>query len=165
MGDLNYNKDLKIEADALDVEWVRQPELFMRYSEHCARSRTECDKAKEQLDVVRAEADLEIRSKYEKKPSEAQIANEVLLHPKVRGATEAWNQAKHQQDLMLAAVRAFDQRKSALENLVRLAGQGYYAGPQVGAEELKTLSQRIAERQQDNREGANEKLRTRRRRV
>jgi hypothetical protein len=30
-----------------------------------------------------------------------------------------------------AAVNAFEQRKSALENLVRLFGQSYFAGPKM----------------------------------
>ena len=51
--------------------------------------------------------------------------------------------AQYELEVMGAAVRALDQKKSALENLVRLQGQNYFAGPSVprtiGAEWVKEV--------------------------
>ena len=144
---MDYAKDISINPDALDVEWLRQPELFLEVSQEAAAARKAMDAAKENVDVVKADIDKEIRAKpYEKKPTEAQIASEVLLHTAVGDAMAQYNKCRYEYDLLTAAVRAFDQRKAALENLVRLLGQEYFAGPaaprNLGAEMAKAQTAR-----------------------
>jgi len=29
---LNYENDVKIECDALDIEWLKQPQLYIKYA-------------------------------------------------------------------------------------------------------------------------------------
>ena len=128
--EFDYATEIKIDPNALDVEWLEQPQLFMKYAEAAVNARTVMDRAKENLDVCRAELDLEVRSKFEKKPTESQIANTIITEDRYKEENMKYIEAKHEYDILSAAVRAFDQKKSALENLVRLQGQQYFAGPQ-----------------------------------
>lgn len=132
--ELNYEEDLSIDHNALDVEFLLQPQLFMKYSEMAADARLEVDRAKELLDVVRAECDQEIRENANREASkvtEAFINNQIVLHPRYREAAENLNILRHKLEILLSAVKAFDQRKSSLENLVKLYQGSYFAGPLV----------------------------------
>lgn len=135
MGKLNYEQDIRIDETALDIEWLEQPQLMLKYAKELAwRSRT-VDEAKERIDVVRAEVDRKIRAYPEKygleKITEAVVQNTILLQPEYKDALKEYNDERYEYDITRAAVRAFEQRKDALENLVRLHGQQYFAGPRM----------------------------------
>ena len=55
----------------------------------------------------------------------------MLATLKYKKANEEFLNAKYEVDVAQAAVVAMSQRKDALENLVRLHGQQYFAGPKV----------------------------------
>ena len=132
----NLEKDIQIDPNALDVEWMRQPEIYLKYAEESAKAQSEADRAKDKLEVVEAEVDAEVRMQYSdtKKPTETQIAGIVLTNQRVILAKESLIQAKERASLLSSAVKAFDQRKNALENLVRLWAGSYFAGPSVPRE-------------------------------
>jgi len=130
----DYYADIEIEKDALDEEWIKQPMLFFRYSEKCSEARREMDLAKEELDLVRADLDRRIREAPGDfglaKATETAISNAILLHEDYKAASRKLIKARHTWDLLSKAVQAFDQKKAALENLVRLLSLGYFADPQ-----------------------------------
>lgn len=132
---MNYEKDITIDEAALDVEWLEQPRLMMQYARHAAQMKMDMDYAKEQLDLVQAELDKAIRTDPEKygleKITESAVRNTILTQKMYKDSNSAYLDAKFEYDVAMGAVRAFDQRKSALENLVRLHGQQYFAGPSV----------------------------------
>ena len=131
----NFNEELAINPDALDVEWLMQPQLFMKYAEALADAEVAVDRAKEKLELARAETDSDVRGNIEaytgstKKPTEAVISALITQHPDYKDALSKFNEAKSTAKIMVMAVRAFDQRKTALENLVRLHGQSYFSSP------------------------------------
>ena len=131
--DLDYEDDILIDPDRLDVEWINQPVLFNQYSRKCAEAKRQLDEVKSNLDVVRAETAKKVRSdpkKYKiEKVTESQINDAVMTSVKYMQANDELIEARFEADLLLSAVRAFDQRKTALENLVRLLGQDYFAAP------------------------------------
>ena len=154
MSGFNFSEDIKIDPNALDVEWLKQPQLFLAVAEEAAYAREKMDRAKEKFDVARAELASDIRSKPDtydivkltegslnevlavtlgsnnkrKRDKQPLVENNTLqLHYKE--ANEEYIKARTEHELTVAAVRAFDQRKVALENLVRLQGQSYFAGP------------------------------------
>jgi hypothetical protein len=152
---MNYEQDLKIDAEALDKEWLHQPVLFMQYAAESAAAQDRLGRAKESLDVVKAEQDSLIRSQpSDKKPTEAAIAGMVLQTREYQEANERYLAAKLEYDLCQAAVRAMDQRKSALENLVRLLGASYFAAPaeprDLGREWVKEAREQAREEVRDN---------------
>lgn len=132
---MDYEKDIKIDEDALDVEWLGQASLLIRYARNAAQARMDLDKAKEALDVVKAELDAAIRKEPDKykieKITEAVVGNTIILQPKYKETNERYLKAKYEADIAQGAVNAVNQRKDALENLVRLYGQQYFAGPKM----------------------------------
>ena len=133
---LDYERDIQIDHNALDVEWVRQSELMYRYTKHAAQTRATMDEAKERLDVVKARLDAAIRENPPKygldgRVTEAAIQNAILLQREYEEASHEYAETRYENDIAQGAVRAIDQRKTALENLVRLLGMSYFAGPQA----------------------------------
>ena len=132
---MDYEKDIRIDETALDIEWLEQPRLFMQYARHSAEASRDLDKAKENLDIVKAEIDLKIRSNPEKygleKVTETAIQNTILTNKQYQETNQAMLDARYEAEMAKGAVRAMEQRKDALENLVRLHGQQYFAGPKV----------------------------------
>jgi hypothetical protein len=133
--ELNYEKDIRIDPEALDVEWLNQPHLFLTYARNSANMRKSLDEAKQSLDIAKAEADKKIRTNPEKygleKITESVVANAILIENGYKAAFQEYLDAKYEADMASAAVQAMEQKKSALENLVRLYGQSYFAGPKV----------------------------------
>lgn len=132
---LNYEVDIEIDGEALDQEWLNQPRLLMQYARHSALMRKRLEEAKQSLDIAKAEADKMIRTNPEKygieKVTETVVANAVLKEEGYQEAYTDFLNAKYEADMASSAVNAFEHRKSALENLVRLYGQQYFAGPTV----------------------------------
>jgi len=133
----NYKEEIVIDADALDVEWLHQPQLFIKYGEACVSAELKYDKAKEYLEFIKADLDSEIRSnpvihtQSDKKPTEGRISSLILINEKYKEALTEYNKAKKQFKILSIALKAFDQRKYALENLVRLHGQSYFSSPSI----------------------------------
>lgn len=132
---MNYEKDIEIDETALDVEWLEQPSLMLKYARYSAESRRALEEAKQSLDVARAEIDKQIRERPEDfgilKVTEGSIQSAILTEPQYKSAYQAYLDTKYESDMSQGAVRAFEQRKEALENLVKLHGQQYFAGPKV----------------------------------
>lgn len=151
---MNYEQDVRIDPDALDLEWLEQSALMMKYTKHAAVTRDLMDKAKEKLDFVKAELDLDIRnnpSAYNlPKITEGAIASAISLNEKYQKAVEDYNEARFENEVAQGAVRSIDQKKTALENLVRLFQASYFAGPSVPRdlteEYLKQENQKQANR-------------------
>lgn len=160
---MNYEQDIKIDHDALDIEWLEQPELMMRYSRHQARCALDYDKAKERLEVVKAELDKQIRQHPEKyeiaKITETVILNTIITQPKYTATQGEMLDAKFEWDIARAAVNAINGRKDALENLVRLHGMQYFAGPKMPRDLTREVERK---RQQTNVDaGVGQRLRRR----
>lgn len=125
-----FEKDLYIDPTALDVEWLEQPQTFFKYAKKLAKASRKLDRLKQREDVIQARADSTIRSKYtDKKPTEVAIRSELLQDEVVITIARELIDQKYEVDLLISAVRSFDQRKAALENLVRLQAQNYFASP------------------------------------
>lgn len=129
---------LRPDKTMLDTEWVNQPKLFYDYAVQLADARMELDETKAELDVARAEIDKRIRvnpEEYEiEKVTEAVITNTILRQDEYQDKLADVIKAKHQMDVLQAAVNALDHRKAALERLVSLHGQSYFATPRAADE-------------------------------
>src|SRR5271157_3525172 len=143
---MNYEKDIIIDESSLDLEWLNQPALFMKYAKHAANAQMELDHAKQTLDIAKAEADKEIRNNPDKfelaKATDTAVANAILIHPAYKEAYDAYLEAKYECEMARSAVTAFDQRKNALEYLVKLLGQNYFAGPALPRDITELKEQR-----------------------
>lgn len=133
---MDYEKDLSIDPDALDIEFLAQPQLYFRYAKESVLAKDDYSRAKENLETVRAELDQAVRQhpeqygfSTEKKPTEVSINSAILQTQEYKGANENYMKAKYEADLVQAAVMAIDQKKSSLEHLSRLTIAGYCAMP------------------------------------
>ena len=129
----DYSNDVRIDTEQLDLEWVKQPQLYHKYLEEAIFARDARDRAKQRRDVVAAEVGKDIRANPSKygldKATETAITTLIPTAPAYKEAIETYSQACLEADLVQAAVSAIEMRKSALENLVRLHATSYFAGP------------------------------------
>lgn len=133
---LDYEKEIEyIDESALDVEWLNQPHLTIKYGRHAANVYKETESAKKEIELVRADLDVEIRANPGTfgldKITESAINNIIVRQSKFQKAQTRYIEAKFEADLAKYAMQAIEDRKTALENLVRLHGQQYFAGPKV----------------------------------
>ena len=132
----DYMKDLSIDPHDLPEEWMKQPVLFMQYIELASNACKLRDQAKENVDVVKAEVDAQIRKNPELfgvvKITENQVSNIILTNDRYKEAVSALHDANLKYALLQGAVRAFEQRKSALENEVKMLLGGIYSVPNEG---------------------------------
>ena len=130
-----WTNAITINPDALDVEWIKQAATFGEYCMEQAGARAKLDDIKERLDVKVAGLGLKIRANPATfgldKVTEASVQAVILLDAECAKLREEIAVAQYELEVIVAAVRALDQKKSALENLVRLQGQNYFAGPSV----------------------------------
>ncbi len=127
---------LAIDKDRLDVEWLNQPLNFYKFSKRLAKKRALADEAKGNLDLVEAEVDKDIRANPRKygfgkddRVTESAISAAKKESEEYQAALKQLNEAKYEVDLAFAMVTAMSHKKDALENLVRLHGQDYFASP------------------------------------
>jgi hypothetical protein len=132
---MSYESDIAIDETALDVEWVDHPRRMLLYCSNVAEAHKEMDLAKERLDFVKATLDQEIRSMQSgpigPKQTEASINALIIVHPQYVDASRDYIERKYDHEIAVGAVRAFEHRKTALENLVRLHANQYFAGPAI----------------------------------
>jgi len=151
-----FKEELAIDPNALDVEWVEQPTQFFNVAEQAAEARREVDRAKLALEVTEATLDNDIRSNPAKyglpKVTETALKSAMHLTEEYQEAQKALSEAQYEKAMLDAATQAWDQRKRALENLVSLHGQSYFAGPSV-PRTLKHIERSVSEKREIRRKG------------
>lgn len=135
---MSYEKDMYIDVTALDVEWTEQANLAMKYARLWADAKDEFDRADENVKLVRSELILMVNTDPEKhlgkdvKLTDPKVEAFYRTHPKHQKAKERWLLAMKELNIVEVAKNEICfTRKAALENLVTLHGQGYFAGPKV----------------------------------
>lgn len=133
---MNYEKDITISSDELDLDCLEQPSLMLKYTKHLAEMKRQVDEAKEALSITKAEVDRKIREHPESygiegKVTEGAITSALLTEDDYQKASKKYIDANYEANMAEGAVKAFEQRKNMLEALIRLHGQQYFAGPSV----------------------------------
>ena len=135
MNKTDFEKDLEIDIENLDVEAVRQPELYYQYSELAKEAREKFDLLKMKLGITESELAKRARIKPASfgigKVTEASIKEAVTTHAQYRTAYKRMIRAKNAAELMGHAQEAMNQRKRMIELLVQLHGREYFSGPSV----------------------------------
>ncbi len=138
MKENKYEQDLNIDDSALDLEWLEQPALMLKYTTLQADARRKMEYCKEKLNVTRADLDKDIRTDPDKydllKVTENSVTNCIITQKGYKEDHKALIESQYEYDVVRGAVSAVDHRKTALENEVRLFGLGYFAGPKVPRE-------------------------------
>jgi hypothetical protein len=92
---MNYEEDIRIDEEALDIEWLEQAELAMRYAKNYAEARRRLTNAEEKIKVIRAELIAEANADPVKccnkdKPNAADIEAYYRNHRRHKLAKDEW---------------------------------------------------------------------------
>ena len=135
---------LEIDEHNLEREWTRKPTVYFQWAKEAANARLEMDEAKAAVEMARAEVSSLVRAAPETfgvdgKLTEKAIDVIVSQHVVCIGAVRKFGRARHRYEIMSAL--ALEQRKSALENLVRLHLANYYSEPRTPKDEQGKLEE------------------------
>lgn len=136
--------ELEIAQYNLEKEWAQQPQLYLKYamaSAHFQRILGEFEqKAKVMYATLKVDAaeDPETCLGHGVKATNDRCEAYAIQHPSYINAKDDVVQAKYNADMAMAAVFAMQQRKEALENLVKLQGMEIYSEPRVRDTEFVT---------------------------
>jgi len=132
--DDEYLRDRTIDPLSLDVHCVEQPILFDKYFRLLVDVEGEFETAKADLELARAEAEIKIRERLssDKKATESKIRSILELDPKVKAQKQIVSELKADVAFCKVAKEGMIQRGNTLDNLVKLHGQNYFAGPTAG---------------------------------
>lgn len=141
-----------IDKNLLDEEWLHQPKLYFKWAVQLENARADLDEAKIEFDLVKAEVDLNIRNAPDKydlpgKITEKMVAATLLTTEEYKEVQNTFFTAKYRVGILQAAVAALDHRKKALEKLVDLHGQKYFAAPRASErsrEAIEIIEKRAA---------------------
>lgn len=134
---MNYEKDIHIDETALDVEWLEQAELAIKYGRYWSACKDRVTRAEENIKLIRAQLIAEanddpVKCCNKEKPNAADIEAYYRRHKRHIKAKEEWMDAlKECNDAEIVKNEISFTRKAALENLVQLHGQNYFAGPSM----------------------------------
>lgn len=155
--DLNYEEDVEIDPDNLDVETLRQAGLFFKYSKNEADAKREHALSWENVKMTRARLVLEA-SEDKSIKNTTQLEAYYRDHPEHQKAKQDLIEAEYEMNIASAARFAIGQRKDMIENLTKLMIANYIAKPL----EPRNLSQEAEsyreKRTEDVRNRASEKL-------
>lgn len=131
---MSAKEDLRIDEDALDREWLSQPELYLEYGEKLADAKEAEGNLKLAVERERAVAYLDISKNpvsygLNEKPTKDAILATVSGLEEVQEVENDYNEAKKISSRLNSAVLAFEQRKSSLTKLTDLYLAGYYSEP------------------------------------
>jgi hypothetical protein len=137
MKEINYEKDIRIDEDQLDVEWIEQPELAIKYAKHVAQLRTKVRNLEEEKKSIRSELIIFANENPEdctgkQKPNAGDLEAYYRTQPGYKEVIDDLLQAQEELEFAELAFQEISwTRKNALENLVKLHAQQYFAGPSV----------------------------------
>ena len=102
--------DLNLTQENLSQRLMEHSAKFQFIASLALRAKVEVERTEDDLEVIEAVADSEIRSQGDKK-TEAAIKNMIILHPKVREAKQQLLEARERETQLYAIMQAYIHRK------------------------------------------------------
>ena len=129
-----FKDDIKLDLNHLDKNAIDQVPLYEEYSRQWADAVQERDRLKERLSIIKAEVDEAIRanpSSYgwlneNKSPTEAWVANQIILSDEVKKATQEFLEAQNEVNIMAISKETLEHRRFALGVLTELYKGQYF---------------------------------------
>ncbi len=135
---MGYEKDMRIDETSLDIEWLDQVELAMKYGKLYAQAEKELTASEEEVKVIRSELIKEANEDPDKylgegiKPTGPNVEAYYRTHKRHKDIKKEIIELQFELNMTEVAKNEVSfTRKAALENLVTLHGQQYFAGPKV----------------------------------
>ena len=169
MNKSEFEKDLEFDKHKLDEVWENHSYLYFKWAEKWVESVYDRDRAKENVDVVKAEVAKDVRDfpgEYDlAKVTESAITAAVNLDIRVRKAIEELNQANKEVNILSVAKEAMGtHRKKAIESETQLWISGYYSDPKVSNKAQDKSNEKVRKEEQDGLE-SNPRLKNKNRRT
>ncbi len=145
--EFDFEKDLSINKFRLDEECISHPTLYYRYSEACVEAKANVSKFNDRYNLVRADVNIALRDEYTSKGvkfTEALITSAIDKDERVIKAKEKLREAEETYAKLNVAVQAMEQRKSMLDNVVKLYLSGYYAQPTASGSTRENINDNVA---------------------
>lgn len=137
MSQLNYEKDCNIDESSLDVEWLEQTTIAMKYGKYWAFCKKNVAQIEEELKLIKSELIKEanenpVQCCKKEKPTAVDIEAYYRDHKRHKEAKQKFIEAQYELDIAEIAKNEISfTRKATLEALVTLFGQQYFAGPSM----------------------------------
>ena len=147
---LKPDEELGIDPERLDVEWIKHPDTFHKYAHAAADAERTAKEAAENVKVIRSELIRKANKNPERylgkgnKATGTNVEAYYRKHPDHIEAKEELIEAEYERDIIQAAKSAMFMKKVALESLVKLAMQGWFASP-VAPKTMTELKEQIDE--------------------
>jgi hypothetical protein len=157
----DYNDDLAIDKNQLEIEWEKQAAIYFYWAEKEAEALEAKDRANQRLNIVQAEMDAKIRSNpsaygLPEKTTETAIKNILANSKEYLEAENNVIEKNKTARVLAAAVKAFDHKKTGLSKLSELWLGGYWSTAGGAPREMKeNINQRKGE---ELRQGLNKRL-------
>ena len=147
---MDFENDVKINKFELDIEWEKQPALFEKYARASAEATAERDRVWQNRKVIKAELMTEILNHYNsiglKKPTDVAIDAEIRGDSRHKEVSEELIAANEKVGLTDAAKWAMQQKKDALENMVKLFLAGYWSDAKIPQEAKEQADEKVTRR-------------------
>ncbi len=158
---MDFEKDMYIDESALDVEWLGQAALALKYGKHLAELNHKLRQAEERKKTVRSELIQQANRNPEQccdkaKPNANDIEAYYRTHEEYMVCIDELLKIQYEVEYAEVAKNeiAFT-RKKALEYLVMLHGQQYFAGPKVPRDLSKEWENKIKDQNAAEKIGKN----------
>jgi len=154
--ELNYERDVEIDVDALDIEWLDQPRLAIKWGKEVSRLRRKVAQLEEKKKVERSELIREANEDpqgccQKDKPNAADIEAYYRSSTAYQKAVDELLDAQYELSMAEIAYNEISwTRRMALENLVKLYGQQYFAGPRAPRDLGKEWENKKKQQQSDS---------------
>jgi len=126
-----FQDEISIDIDQLEVELLTLPELYSKYALKAAEEKARVDRLKNRLDLKYAELFVDIKQNPEQygldKATEATIQATIQKQPDYRRLQKQYLSAKENLETYKVAMQAIEQKKHAIENLIKLMSMEYFS--------------------------------------
>lgn len=130
--EFDFEKDLSINKFRLDEECLSHAGVYARYLSAQADADDVVSRAKDNFELVKAERYDVIKARFEKKGIKTTIPMLEKAVSSDEEVVEAKNKLREAESVLsklTVAVKAFEHRKSELDNLTKLYCSGYFSVP------------------------------------
>lgn len=112
--ELDYEQELQMDEATINEDLKNQPSLFAFYAVLAEKAHAELNESKLALEILEADIDARIRGASEKKPTEKQIQQQILLDNDYQEARMDVIRATKQLGILKGIKDAFNHRKEAV---------------------------------------------------
>ena len=126
---VSLKEDLKLDKFDLDSEAEKQASIYLHWSNKAAEARRARDRAKLDYEVRRSELAVAFRASADKKPTNDQVCEYLDSHHELVRLRKEWIERDFDYADLEGACTALEQKKSMIENLIKLHLNQYFSRP------------------------------------